>query len=100
MDEKPVATSYSREKLFVLVWQKPMRLLAKEFGLSDTGLAKACRKHGIRCRTAPARADRSDQLRRRYSSCTQWYFRSARRAQGLFWAIRSPRRAWKALIKW
>ncbi len=30
-----------------MVWEKPMRQLAGEFGLSDVGLAKACKKHDI-----------------------------------------------------
>ena len=29
------------------MWEKPVRTLAREWGLSDVGLAKACRKHGI-----------------------------------------------------
>ena len=32
-----------RKELFELVWQKPMAILAKDFGLSDSGLAKRCR---------------------------------------------------------
>ena len=37
----------SRDELYKLVWSTPMRRLAKEFGLSDVGLAKVCRKHDI-----------------------------------------------------
>ncbi len=37
----------SREELFELVWQTPMRKLAPTYGLSDVGLAKICRKHRI-----------------------------------------------------
>lgn len=33
--------------LYEAVWIKPVRTLAREWGLSDVGLAKACRKHGI-----------------------------------------------------
>ena len=34
-------------ELFNAVWEKPVRTLAQEWGLSDVGLAKVCRKHGI-----------------------------------------------------
>ena len=37
----------TRQELYERVWATPMRLLAKEFGLSDVGLAKICRKHNI-----------------------------------------------------
>lgn len=37
----------SREELYRRVWLTPVRTLAKEFDISDVGLAKACRKHGI-----------------------------------------------------
>lgn len=37
----------SREKLYDLVWAKPMKILASEFGLSDVGLAKVCKKLNI-----------------------------------------------------
>ncbi len=37
----------SREELYSLVWQKPIIRLAEEFGLSDQGLAKICRKFEI-----------------------------------------------------
>jgi len=37
----------TREQLFELVWQKPMSRLAGEFGLSDVGLAKTCKKFKI-----------------------------------------------------
>ena len=35
------------KELYEAVWTKPVRTLAKEWGLSDTGLAKICRKNGI-----------------------------------------------------
>jgi hypothetical protein len=35
---------YDREKLYEQVWKVPMRTLAKEYGVSDVALAKACRK--------------------------------------------------------
>lgn len=37
----------SREELYSLVWQKPIIRLAEEFGLSDQGLAKICKKFEI-----------------------------------------------------
>ncbi len=37
----------SREDLYELVWSKPMVELAKDFSMSDVGLAKRCRKLGI-----------------------------------------------------
>lgn len=36
-----------REELYRRVWETPMSRLAKEFDISDVGLAKACRKHAI-----------------------------------------------------
>ena len=38
---------FSREELYALVWSKPMTKLAKEFGFSDNGLRKICKKHNI-----------------------------------------------------
>ena len=37
----------TRADLYKKVWATPMRTLAKEFGMSDVGLAKVCRKHNI-----------------------------------------------------
>src|SRR6185437_7680180 len=37
----------TREELYDRVWSQPMWTLAAEFGLSDVGLAKTCRKHHI-----------------------------------------------------
>lgn len=37
----------SRQELYKLVWSKPIVQLAKEYGLSDRGLAKICQRHGI-----------------------------------------------------
>ena len=37
----------SREELYALVWEKPMTKLAQEFGFSDNGLRKICKKHNI-----------------------------------------------------
>lgn len=37
----------SRRELYEKVWQTPMTQLAKQYGLSDVGLAKICRKYDI-----------------------------------------------------
>lgn len=37
----------TREELYRKVWREPMTKLAPQFGLSDTALAKICRKHEI-----------------------------------------------------
>ncbi len=37
----------TRTELYRQVWETPMQQLAKEYGLSDVGLAKICRKHNI-----------------------------------------------------
>lgn len=39
--------TFTRRQLFDLVWSKPIQQLAKEYGYSDVGLAKICRKHNI-----------------------------------------------------
>jgi hypothetical protein len=44
-DDKPL--TLSREDLYELVWSKPMLELAKDFGISDRGLAKRCKRLGI-----------------------------------------------------
>lgn len=44
-EERPLTVS--REDLYELVWSKPMRELAKDFGISDVALAKRCRRLGI-----------------------------------------------------
>ena len=36
-----------REKLYEQVWSKPMIHLAKDYGLSDNGLRKICRRFNI-----------------------------------------------------
>jgi len=38
---------FAQEDLYELVWSKPIRTIAKEFGISDVALAKKCRKLGI-----------------------------------------------------
>ena len=37
----------TREQLFERVWSKPVREVAVDLGISDVGLAKACRRSGI-----------------------------------------------------
>jgi hypothetical protein len=37
----------TREELYRLVWSKPITELAKEFGMSDVGLAKVCKKLNV-----------------------------------------------------
>lgn len=37
----------TREELYERIWQKPVREVAAELGISDVGLAKACRKSNI-----------------------------------------------------
>ena len=39
--------TFTRQELYDLVWTRPVRKLAEEFGLSDVGLAKACKKANI-----------------------------------------------------
>jgi hypothetical protein len=36
--------NWDREKLYDLIWAKPMRIVAREYGLSDVALAKVCKK--------------------------------------------------------
>jgi hypothetical protein len=46
-EEEDTPITLSREDLYELVWSKPMRELAKDFGISDVALAKRCRRLGI-----------------------------------------------------
>jgi len=39
--------TFTRQELYELVWKTPMRRLARQFGLSDVGLAKTCQRHSI-----------------------------------------------------
>jgi hypothetical protein len=41
-DEKPL--TLTREDLYELAWSKPISELAKDFGISDVGLAKRCKR--------------------------------------------------------
>lgn len=40
-------TEVSVEELYQLIWEKPIHTLSKEFGVSDVGLAKICKRNGI-----------------------------------------------------
>lgn len=46
-EEQDAPFTLSREDLYELAWSKPMRNLAKDFGISDVALAKRCRRLGI-----------------------------------------------------
>jgi hypothetical protein len=45
MNDKSIILT--REQLYEKVWSQPVWSLAKEWGLSDVGLAKICKKHNI-----------------------------------------------------
>ncbi len=40
-------TTINRKELYKKVWEAPITRLSKEYGLSDVGFAKICRKHNI-----------------------------------------------------
>src|SRR6185312_10376240 len=42
-----MAFTLTRTELYDRVWAEPVDTLAKEFGLSNVGLGKACRRHDI-----------------------------------------------------
>ena len=42
-----LVSRYNREELFEKVWATPMQELAKEYGVSDVALAKACKRRRI-----------------------------------------------------
>ncbi len=42
-----MGTTITRQALYDAVWAQPISKLSKEFGLSDVGLAKACRKLSV-----------------------------------------------------
>ena len=46
-DDQEAPITLSREDLYQLVWSKPIRDLAKDFGISDVALAKRCKRLGI-----------------------------------------------------
>lgn len=35
---------WNREKLYEQIWTNPLRIVAKEYRLSDVGLAKICKR--------------------------------------------------------
>jgi hypothetical protein len=39
-----MSQTFTRQELFDLVWSAPTRTVAKNLGISDVGLAKACRR--------------------------------------------------------
>lgn len=45
--EAPKPRQLTREELYAQVWAKPVAQLAKDWGLSDVGLAKLCRRHRV-----------------------------------------------------
>jgi hypothetical protein len=38
---------FTREDIYKMVWERPVLMIAKEIGVSDVAVAKACRKAGI-----------------------------------------------------
>jgi hypothetical protein len=44
---RELLSRFNREELCDKAWSKPMRILAKEYGFSDVGLAKVCKKLGV-----------------------------------------------------
>ena len=42
-----MAIVITRTELYERVWAEPIRKLSKEYGLSDVGLAKVCRRYDI-----------------------------------------------------
>lgn len=42
-----IAMLLKRSALRALVWSKPMTHIARDLGISDVGLAKTCRRHGV-----------------------------------------------------
>jgi hypothetical protein len=47
MKKQQTPRKITRAGLYELVWKTPMHTLAPEFGISDVGLAKLCRRNGI-----------------------------------------------------
>src|SRR5688500_4403108 len=40
-------TTFTRQQLYDLVWEKPTVQVAKQIGVSDVAIAKACKRHQI-----------------------------------------------------
>jgi hypothetical protein len=47
LEEVPAMPTFTREELYELVWSQPISTLAPQFGISDVGLAKMCRRERI-----------------------------------------------------
>ncbi len=45
--ERPSSVEFTREELYMALWSKPCVKLAAELGISDVGLAKACRRLNV-----------------------------------------------------
>ena len=43
-----MSVTLTRQQLYDRVWTEPVEKLAKEYGLSDVGLGKACRRPMLR----------------------------------------------------
>ena len=41
---RELASRYNRAKIYEEIWSEPIQHVAKRYGISDVGLAKACRK--------------------------------------------------------
>jgi hypothetical protein len=41
------AVPLTQDELYDLVWSRPMSQLSREYGISDVGLAKICKKHQV-----------------------------------------------------
>jgi hypothetical protein len=44
---RDLLSRYKREELYEKVWSRPVHTVLKEYGISDVGLAKVCKKLGI-----------------------------------------------------
>jgi hypothetical protein len=42
-----MSITLTRQELYDRVWTEPVDTLAKQFGISNVGLGKACRRHNI-----------------------------------------------------
>lgn len=47
MEQAVMSKPLNRKDLYDLVWNKPMSTIAKEYGLSDRGIAKLCERHSV-----------------------------------------------------
>lgn len=47
MTERPIVRRFTRQELYDLVWFKPIRTIAPDYGISDVAFAKTCRGHDI-----------------------------------------------------